>query len=127
MTKQSSSIGKKIAQKKRSGRVEFIAQIEEIKVAMEEGWTAKDIWEELKREKKISFSYQMFMRYVGHLINGSTRSVKSTSAVGLLGGTEDAAPPQLGKQYGPIKAASKETTQVVRPDNAKDVPDSDLY
>lgn len=124
-------------QKKRSGRVEFISQIEDIETALKEGWTKKDIWGQLHSEKKISFTYQMFLRYVDQLIVGKKKGAlglglslnSKTEGVGITESNLDEAEKLPTKEAGDktIKTQPKPTKHVVRPDNAKDVPDADLY
>ena len=53
---------------KRSNRMIFIALRAEIEKALNDGWTVKVIWETLRDEEKITFSYQAFNRYVKQLI-----------------------------------------------------------
>lgn len=138
MAKESSSVGKKIAKKKRSGRVEFIAQIEDIKTALKEGWTKKDIWDQLHSEGKISFTYQMFLRYVDQLIVGKKKDANSpsldsqTETAGAVDTSSEqnekvtpAAPKEAKAKT--IKTQPTDRKEVVRPENAKDVPDDDLY
>ncbi len=148
MAKQASSVGQKIGKKKRSGRVDFIAQIDDIKAGLAEGWTAKDIWEELKKDKKISISYQMFMRYVEQLITGkkktddgpqSTPSIddQSTTERKVEPSAKPPSPAQPGKasteqkidsfEGGPIRGESFDFKEVVRPEAGHKVDDEDLY
>lgn len=53
---------------KARNRAAFIAQISEIKEALDEGWSVKDIWEALSEEGRITFGYQAFLGYVKRLI-----------------------------------------------------------
>ena len=46
----------------------FLALKEDIKLALADGWSIKLIWETLKEEGKISFSYKTFCGYVARLI-----------------------------------------------------------
>jgi hypothetical protein len=49
-------------------KVAFLAQREEIKKALEDGWPIKTVWETLKEEGKIEVTYQAFAVYVAKLI-----------------------------------------------------------
>lgn len=53
---------------KRSNRMIFVALRGEIEKALNDGWTVKVIWETLREEEKVKFSYQAFNRYVKQLI-----------------------------------------------------------
>ena len=53
---------------KRSNRMIFVALRGEIEKALNDGWTVKVIWETLREEEKVTFSYQAFNRYVKQLI-----------------------------------------------------------
>ena len=53
---------------KRSNRMIFVALRGEIAKALNDGWTVKVIWETLREEEKVTFSYQAFNRYVKQLI-----------------------------------------------------------
>ncbi len=57
------------------GKAQFISQIEEIKLALENGWSAKDIWKELFDKGSISIQYRVFSRYVSELIKGKKKRV----------------------------------------------------
>ncbi len=47
--------------------VAFLALHNEVKEAIEDGWSLVAIWEHLREEKKISHSYTSFLRYVKRL------------------------------------------------------------
>lgn len=49
-------------------RATFLALRNEIKESLTDGWSVKIIWETLYEEKKISFSYQAFRKYVKQLV-----------------------------------------------------------
>ncbi|MDD2660669.1 MAG: TraK family protein [Methylococcales bacterium] len=49
-------------------RAAFLALRDEIKESLSDRWSIKIIWETLYEEKKISFSYQAFRKYVNQLI-----------------------------------------------------------
>lgn len=53
-------------------RAAFLAQVEEIKEALQAGWSKKLIWEVLKEQGRISFTYQAFLRYVTKIVEDST-------------------------------------------------------
>lgn len=65
-------IAERAAQKKSTlyakHRACFLALRDEIKLALQDGWPVKTIWETLHAEKKIAFSYQAFRGYVNRLI-----------------------------------------------------------
>ncbi len=67
-----SKIGKNLEKIKNSGKVAFLKNKDDIKEAIQEGWSAKDIWRDLKEKKKLDFSYQMFMRYTSKYIKNET-------------------------------------------------------
>lgn len=54
----------------RSGqnRAAFLALRNEIKEALDDGWTVKTIWQTLHSEEKINFGYDAFINYVNTLI-----------------------------------------------------------
>jgi hypothetical protein len=53
---------------KKSSRTIFLALRDEIEAALNDGWTIKVVWETLKEEGKVAFSYQAFNGYVNRLI-----------------------------------------------------------
>jgi len=65
-------IAERAAQKKTSvfaqNRSAFLTLREDIRLAINDGWPVKTIWETLHEEGKISFSYQSFRNYVNSLI-----------------------------------------------------------
>ncbi len=61
-------VKKEPGKSKRSNRMIFIALRGEIEKALKDGWTVKVIWETLREEEKVTFSYQAFNRYVKQLI-----------------------------------------------------------
>lgn len=64
----SQRIAERVTQKqpnqKAKNRAAFFANKEEIEQALSDGWSMKLIWETLKEEKRIGFSYQAFTRHV---------------------------------------------------------------
>jgi hypothetical protein len=53
---------------KKSNRTIFLALRDQIEEALNDGWTVKVVWETLKEEGKVAFSYQAFNGYVNRLI-----------------------------------------------------------
>ena len=49
-------------------KVAFLALQKDIKIAIDEGWSTKDIWDTLIEEQKISFTYKTFRLYVNQYI-----------------------------------------------------------
>jgi hypothetical protein len=49
-------------------KVAFLALSKDIKEAIADGWSLKNIWETLHEEKKIQFSYKTFRGYVAQFI-----------------------------------------------------------
>jgi hypothetical protein len=68
----SDRIAARMAEKKPAqggqNRAAFLALRDEIRAAMEDGWSVKVIWETLRDEGKISFSYPAFCGYANRLI-----------------------------------------------------------
>tara|TARA_B110000879_G_C11179553_1_gene517644 strand:+ start:1873 stop:2199 length:327 start_codon:yes stop_codon:yes gene_type:complete len=54
--------------KARTAKTEFIAQKNDIKEALDSGWTMKAVWETLYKEDKISCRYNAFRNHVINLI-----------------------------------------------------------
>jgi hypothetical protein len=57
----------------------FLALRDEIRQALNDSYTRKEIWETLRKEQKIAFCYGSFNRYVNRLIVGGDKQDKSTS------------------------------------------------
>ncbi|WP_051050759.1 TraK family protein [Metapseudomonas furukawaii] len=55
---------KKTATEKGRGRSAFLALKPEIQHALDQGWSAKEIWSLLLEEDKIAISYSVFLRYI---------------------------------------------------------------
>lgn len=92
---------------KAKNRAAFLANKEEIAQALTDGWSMKLIWETLKDEKRIAFSYQAFTKYVKNVI---TKPVKEPVT------TEPAEP--LAKDAKPVvttKAEPQTTPQKAEP------------
>jgi hypothetical protein len=68
----SSRIAERLAHQKPSlgaqNRATFLALRAEIKQALDDGWPVKTIWETLRQENKLTFSYPAFLGYVKRLI-----------------------------------------------------------
>ena len=56
----------------------FLALRDDIKQALNDSYTKKEIWETLRDEQKIAFGYISFTRYVNRLILGGDKQDKST-------------------------------------------------
>jgi hypothetical protein len=63
-------ISKKNPTRADQNRATFISLRREVKASLEDGWPVKTIWETLKDEGKVTFSYQAFRGYVNRLILG---------------------------------------------------------
>lgn len=59
---------KKPLNQKARNRAAFLANMEEIRQALDNGWSVKDVWEALCDEGRIPFGYQAFLGYVKRLI-----------------------------------------------------------
>jgi len=58
------------ARQRGSGRVEFLVVKDEIQQALESGYSALQIWRQLRQQQKISIQYRMFKRYVDRFLSG---------------------------------------------------------
>lgn len=80
---------KKTATEKGRGRSAFLALKPEIQAAIDQGWTAKEIWELLKDEGKIAISYSVFIRYIrdggmrGGALLAPSKTGETTTAEGV--------------------------------------------
>lgn len=81
MANKPSSLSDKLAKKNRSGKVEFIAQKQEIEDAIAKGWPIKKIWDQLHSDNKITFSYAMFLRYAKELILNKNKPTDAEQSV----------------------------------------------
>lgn len=59
-------------------KVAFLALQKDIREALDDGWSIKDVWATLFEEQKISFSYKTFRLYVNQFIPSS---IKQDSAI----------------------------------------------
>lgn len=66
----------------RSGqnRAAFLALRDDIKEALNDGWSVKTIWKTLHNEGKISFGYDAFIGYVNSLIRSPGEAEKVTTS-----------------------------------------------
>jgi len=71
-------------------RAVFLALREDIKEAMKDGWAIKQIYRTLHAKKKITFSYQTFVKYTNDLIlkPKSSRAIIQQQAIGKAPGQE---------------------------------------
>ena len=67
---------KKQQGKRRTAKVEFIALKEDIREALDAGWSMKAVWETLSSEGQISFGYKAFRNYVITLIKSEQEHTK---------------------------------------------------
>ena len=80
------SLSERIAQRVQSTKTNrardnllaFLALRDDIKKALNDSYTKKEIWETLRDEQKIAFGYISFTRYVNRLILGGDKQDKST-------------------------------------------------
>jgi hypothetical protein len=64
-------------------RADFLAHRDDIAKGLADGWSARALWETLKEEAKIDFSYDAFTKYVNQLIKqpqSPTSPVAASSA-----------------------------------------------
>jgi len=61
-------LSKKVSDNSRN-KVAFLALKDDVAAALSDGWSMKAIWETLRMEEKISFSYKTFCVYVTRLIH----------------------------------------------------------
>ena len=79
------SLSERIAQRVQSkkpnqaknNRSAFLALRDEIRQALNDNYTKKEIWETLRDEQKIMFGYTAFTRYVNRLILSNNKQEKS--------------------------------------------------
>ncbi len=53
---------------KGTGRVEFQTLRSDIKFAMDQGYSAKAVWQYLREQNKISIGYRLFIKYVNRYL-----------------------------------------------------------
>lgn len=61
-------------------RIEFLRAKDDIKTALEEGWSGRVIWERLRAEGRIRFGHSAFAKYVRTQIQGKPALGKPRSA-----------------------------------------------
>ena len=66
-------------------RAAFLAVRTDVKQALDDGWPVKAIWETLHEERKITFSYPAFCRYVKRLVVGRRLEIERDAAAGKKG------------------------------------------
>jgi len=112
------------------GKTQFLAQQEEIKLALDKGWSAKDIWQHLYDEGSITIQYVLFSRYIKEFVKGVKPASNHPSSAPQ---TEVQKPApgdnqeQSNEPRKPIKVTTSKTSSTVRPRNAKDVNDDEIY
>ncbi len=62
-------------------RIEFLKAKDDIQAALDEGWSGRMIWEQLRDEGRIRFGHSAFARYVRTLIQGKPALGKPRSKV----------------------------------------------
>ncbi|MEO8627531.1 MAG: TraK family protein [Betaproteobacteria bacterium] len=82
---------KKTAGRSDLNRGTFLALRNEVKQAIDDGWSVKTIWETLRDEGKISYGYQPFRRYANSLIRAPEKA-RANVVEGRASGRTDAAP-----------------------------------
>lgn len=144
MSTKNKSLSEKLGARKLNGRAQFLAQIDDIKVAFEDGFDGKSIWSELKTEKKITISYPVFMTYASELIKNkktvssvqlksnkkSPESKPEKTAVKVAVGTDTQASTEQkldNSNGGPKRGESFDFNEVVRPEAGHNVSDDELF
>jgi len=132
MANRTLSLTEKLAKKKPSGKVAFLAQKDEIKLAMDQGWSKKDIWQQLHDDKKIPFSYPMFLRYVNELIlnRKASQKIDNTRDHTTSSSKTDKQPEAKEVKKEPIKVSTgKEADSVFKtdPTRAATINKDDIY
>jgi hypothetical protein len=80
--------GRKTPSRNGTNRAAFLALRGDVKEALADGWPIRAIWETLHEERKITFSYSAFCRYVKRLVVGRRLEIGRNAAVGKKGKTE---------------------------------------
>jgi len=85
MNKSDYTLSKRIAEKiggnksnRQSGLVFFLANQPEIEEALNEGWSVRLIWEQLKEEKKFPLGYQILLKLINCHIRNKRTQKKTT-------------------------------------------------
>ena len=80
--------GRKTPSRNGRNRAAFLAVRDDVKQALDDGWPVKAIWETLHEERKITFSYPAFCRYVKRLIVGRRLEIGRDVVAGKKGKRE---------------------------------------
>lgn len=64
---------------RRANLAVFLALKSEVETAMADGWSARACWEALHAEKRVTFSYQAFCRYVRKHLQPATAEQSTAS------------------------------------------------
>jgi hypothetical protein len=86
----------------------FLALQGDIKMAIDDGWSAKDIWETLRHEGRIHVSYVMFLRYIKRFITKNADDKKTTNNDAPGKSPNKTEPPQPNPTQGIQKNAALE-------------------
>lgn len=107
------------------GKAQFLANKEEIKIALENGWNAKDIWNEMHSKKQISIQYRTFVSYVTELIKDKPKTINK---VGSSTSQPKPTPIENKPVDGPtIIQANKKTSITFDAKSNADIDDSELF
>ena len=114
MAKPPKTLTERIAERARTrtptrshrNRAAFLAMRDEVRSALDEGWSIKVVWETLHEENRIGFGYDAFTRYVHKLIYKAPEPATK----------EPATKPEAG---GPTKPAKPNQSAVTAPDGPK--------
>ncbi len=127
------------------GKAQVISRKSEIEAALDKGWTAKDIWEDMRKNKQISIGYRAFLKHVANIINKDDKqtgksgtdtttgkkTVKSQPSEAVVNaaqiGTEEIAQKTDNKESGPKRGDSFNFNEVVRPEAGHNVSDDELF
>jgi len=89
MNKSDHTLSKRIAEKigdnksnRQSGLVFFLANQSEIEEALNEGWSVRLIWEQLREEKKFPLGYQILLKLINCHIRNKRTQQKTTKQEG---------------------------------------------
>jgi hypothetical protein len=80
--------GRKTPSRNGRNRAAFLAVRDDVRQALDDGWPVKAIWETLHEERKITFSYPAFCRYVKRLVVGPRLEIGRDAAAGKKGRRE---------------------------------------
>jgi len=76
---ESKSFNKEVSPRMKDGRhiASFLAHSEDIKIAVDAGWSLRIIWDTLRTESKITCSYRSFCEHVNKFIHGKSTQGRS--------------------------------------------------